>query len=228
MKYSIVCDEKKLEEFLDFLPTLTDDECFYFCLLARSKYSSIHIPSNDSQIKRFVVTKNENIYDKLRQLEIEQGLYKTKNKIIVPQEALALYVNSNPRSQSKALTSCMKRFIDIIDSKGKAYNIQNEALSAIKKSKSRTYVVDFDVDFNEDNCLSLEEVKQYLSSVINENAYKILITRGGCHILVYPEKVNQNFQKTWYLNLSSISDKSGDNMIPVAGCTQGGFIPYFD
>jgi hypothetical protein len=54
-------------------------------------------------------------------------------------------------------------------------------------------------------------------------------THGGFHLLVELGKLDKFFEKLWYKNLTSIAgcDVRGDNLLPVLGCTQGGFVPYF-
>ncbi len=52
-------------------------------------------------------------------------------------------------------------------------------------------------------------------------------TRGGCHILIDPAKVVSE-HKNWYPILSESLgevDQAGDLMLPIPGCTQGGFVP---
>jgi hypothetical protein len=56
-------------------------------------------------------------------------------------------------------------------------------------------------------------------------------TRGGMHIIIELSKVDKQYEKTWYKNITSIEgldSQSNHNLTPVVGCYQGGFIPYFD
>jgi hypothetical protein len=227
--YRIITDEVILKDFItDWLPELTSDETYYLCLFARSKYAKNedgsnkfpHIKTDKSQLKRFVSNKR-NMIDKIRQLECAVGSYKTKDGDDVPQESLALYITPNPRSQKRALFNLQRKLIDILDTSGSGYNVNQEAISAIQKSKSRTVFVDFDIDdFSPDHTYSV------VSNILTDDCFDILETRGGCHLLVKAE-IATRYNKMWYnlLTTNLKVDIKGDNMIPVPGTHQGGFTP---
>jgi len=232
--YTVITDEKLLSDFVNWLPKLKDNECYYLCLFARSKYAKNedgtnkfpHIKTDKAQLKRFVATRKDYIIDKIRQLEVKLGAYKTKDGDDIPQEALALYINVSPRNQQQAMFILMKKLIDIQESQGVNFNIHSEALSAIQKSgKNKKY---FDFDLDGDNME--EKVKQSLDyTKINKDALNFLKTRGGMHILVELNKIAPEFKNTWYNYMTSNFevDIKGDNMIPVPGTYQGGFTPHF-
>ena len=70
-------------------------------------------------------------------------------------------------------------------------------------------------------------------------------TRGGYHLLVEPQVANNNIRSFYNTGLSSVDkltinwfvqiqnhlkgliDNEGDQLLPVPGCCQGGFTPYF-
>ncbi|MCE3229079.1 MAG: hypothetical protein K0S32_3630 [Bacteroidetes bacterium] len=224
MNYRIIKDEQKLREFIDWLPELQKNEIYYVTLLARNKYlRNAGLSSDKAQLKRFTSTKDY-LFDKLKQLECEEGSYRQKGQPI-PQEALAVYINPNPRGLDKAAKSSLIRFAELITKEYSGYNPHQEVMSEIQTSCSRKIYFDLDFDHVDKNVV-LEEAAKH----INTDCIKILNTRGGFHMLIELSKLDKKFEKTWYQKLTSIAgcDIKGDNLVPVPGCTQGEFIPYFD
>lgn len=238
MNYEIIKDERKLDEFIKWLPELGEDECYYLCLFARSKYAKNedgsnkfpHIKTDKAQLKRITVHKKSLMKQKIEQMECAFGSYKTKDGDNIPQEALALYITPNPRSQRKAMFNLIKRIADIQIANATGYNIHAEAMSAIQKCKSRACFIDFDIDFPEDKKINLTELKPFIEENVGTKGVHYLRTRGGYHVLVEPSKIDKQFEKTWYKNMIKhpYVDIKGDAMIPVVGCTQGNFIPHFE
>lgn len=225
--YKIIQDIERLKRFVDWLPDLTLDESYYVCLFARKKYCPEvgWLKSDKSQLKR-VTCKKEYVINKLKQMECEVGSY-TQNNHPVPQEALVAYINPNPRSLEIAAKRSLCKLAELITKPYSGYNPHQEALSEIQKSCSRKIFIDFDYDVSADKVIKkIEEI----DNVINKEARHILKTKGGIHCLVEPSKVTKNKQ-SWYNHLSQLSGidngNKGDNMIPIPGCTQGGFVPYF-
>lgn len=238
MNYSIIKDEKLLDDFIKWLPELQEDECYYLCLFARSKYAKNedgsnkfpHIKTDKAQLKRITVHKKSLMKDKIKQMECAFGSYKTKDGDNIPQEALALYITPNPRSQRKAMFNLIKRIADIQIANATGYNIHAEAMSAIQKCKSRACFIDFDIDFPKDKEINLIELKLFIEENIGTKGVHYLRTRGGYHVLIEPFKIDKQFEKTWYKSIIKhpYVDIKGDAMIPVPGCTQGNFIPHFE
>jgi len=227
MNYDIIKDEKALKDFIDWLPELKFDEKYYACLFARNKYCKalVHIKTDKAQLKRFVSDK-ERLYNKISQLETKLGTYKQK-EIEVPVEALALYITPNPRNMLKATVNTMVKLAHSIRDQNVAMNPHQEALSEIQKAKSRTIFVDFDLDSKD---MSLNEIKSKVYGLTGESAdITFLESRGGYHIMIKPDSVEQQFKRSWYKQMSNQFDidQVGDLMIPVPGCSQGGFIPKF-
>lgn len=224
MNYQIVKDEPKLRDFIDWLPDLSKKETYYVTLLARSKYckGTQKLSSDKQQLKRFTSNK-ERLFEKIKQLECEYGAYKQQG-VDIPQDALALYINPNPRDLEKAAKASLIRFAELITKEYNGYNPHQEVMSEIQKTCGRK--VFFDLDFDH---VDYDTVMSRVRQIINVDCIKSLKTHGGFHLLVELAKIDSQFEKTWYKNITSIEgiDVRGDNMIPVAGCTQGDFVPYF-
>lgn len=227
MNYSIIKDEEKLRSFIDWLPELGQNETYYVALLARNKYiRDLGIGTFNSdkhQCKRFLSTKDR-LFEKIKQLECEEGSYVVKG-IQVPQEALALYITPNPRNFAKATQNSLVKFAEVIASGNyNNFNPMQEALSQVHKSLGKKHYLDLDFDG-----VSLVETNEKIKQFINVDAITYLITRGGFHALIHLASVDKKYEKTWYKNISTLTglDIKGDNMIPVPGCTQGNFVPFF-
>lgn len=230
MNYQIVKDEHLLKDFIKWLPELKPTEKYYMCLFARNKYCKelTHIKNDKAQLKRFVTDK-ERMFQKIKQLEIEEGWYLQKDTP-VPQKALALYITPNPRDMKKAAINTMVKLATSLRDQNDLMNVHQEAMSEIQKAKSRTCWIDFDIDFDKDNIFEGGFEGHFTTIIkrnLNSESYVCLKTRGGIHILVNPDKVEDAYKDTFYKNLKQIADQTGDNMIPVPGCTQGDFIPHF-
>lgn len=221
MNYQIITNEEELLSFINWLPDLEPDEKFYCALFARKKYHA-SIPSDKAQVKRFLAHKG-NLLDKIRQLECPVGSYKIGD-LVIPQEALAFYISPNPRDLRKATYSSIKKLVDLVYLQANGYNPHAEVLSEIQKSKSRTFVLDFDVDEKIDM-----DLLEHLKNRINPDSIKILQTRGGYHILVRPDLVYFDMRKTFFnlLKGNLNTDQTGDLLLPCPGCLQGGFTPKF-
>jgi hypothetical protein len=239
MNYELIIDEEELDKFIEWLPNLkkdnSDNEVFYMCLFARKKYfPNIISSSNDkTQLRRELVNKSS-IKRELRKWECKLGSYQLK-KDTVPQEALAVYITPNPRSMKHAMFNLTKDMVDFMSKSNIPHNLHQNAISAVQRSKSYTYVVDFDIDTKD---IDLESLKQILpqNSPAND-VWRIIETRGGYHIVVNPklvEKERQNqgkhlYEKQWYQIIKNVYnvDQAGDQMVPIVGTFQGGFVPKF-
>jgi hypothetical protein len=223
MNYKIIHNEARLQDFIAWLPALKKGEVYYVTLLARSKYCAPGVLKSDkAQLKRFTSEKDL-LLSKIKQLECAIGSYTTKGTPIPP-EALALYINPNPRSLLDATKASLIKFAQLITQDYTGYNPHQEVMSEIQKACARK--VYFDLDF--DN-VDLDTVLAEAGQHVNLDCLTVLKTRGGFHLLVELEKLEKRYTKSWYKGLTEISgcDIKGDNLVPVPGCIQGGFVPHF-
>jgi len=222
--YKIITNQNKLEEFITLLPECSNIEQYYITLLARKKYSP-DMKTGEIQLKRFT-SKKENIVDKIRQLECSVGSYKDKG-ISIPNEALALYITINPRDLRKASLNLIVTLAQKERDRQYHYNPQSLALTEIHSSQgSRVY---YDIDIDESDPVRLEQTIAKIKTFINEDCLSLLKTRGGIHCLVKLNAVSFDYRNTWFKNIKLLQnvDVCGDNLIPIPGCNQGGFTPYF-
>lgn len=220
MNYTIINDEQKLLDFIDWLPDLQSNEKFYCCLFARKKYCADQIRSNDkSQLKRFVTDKKR-LYGKIKQLEVAHGAYKLKD-MAAPQASLALYINPNPRDLEAASYDGIIKLTELLKNKRKDINPHSVLMNCIQQSAAKKVFLDFDVDTKD---FDFEQ----LSKVINPSCLEIVETRGGFHVLVRLKQLDPKFKKTFYKDIVALGvDQTGDQLLPVPGCTQGNYTPHF-
>lgn len=239
--HEIVRDREQLERFVEWLPDLKPNERYFLCLQARKKYMPELKSSDKTQLKRFTSTK-EMLITKIQQLECPVGCYTTKEGATIPDKGIALYITLNPRDMMKATQSGAKGLIDMMAKQftgtgQKDFNPHSEVLSYIHKSKGSTGYVHFDIDRptgdeQDENApksvLTTQEVYDKAVEIVGEEAVTVIETRGGCHLMVSPSKVVSE-TKNWYpvITKNIQCDQSGDLMVPVVGCNQGGFTPYF-
>lgn len=233
MNYKIITDKERLREFINWLPDLLDGEKYYCSLFARKKYAPQMVQSSDKvQLKRFLSNKKD-LFNKIQKLEVKKGTYILQDKI-VPQEALVLYINPNPRNLYKATMKATKKFMDLVFNQNKGYNPVVEVLSCIQQTPSRKIYHDFDIDtFNKSYDISY--LATALNNFIGKDSYKILETRGGFHILIEYSKIPESIKKSWFKVVNDMInryfpgdvDQNGDMMIPIPGTYQGDFTPKF-
>lgn len=221
--YKIITDRSALISFIDWLPDLGENERYYLSLFARKKYTPNLIKSNDkTQLKRFTSSK-ERMLTKIEQLEIPLNRWKLKD-ISAPQESLVLYIMPNPRCMKKATQAMGKKCWDL--NRSDNFNLHQEAMSCIQRSKSYTKYVHFDLDV-EHNTVDFNSILAKIG--VPYAAYHILQTRGGYHLLIDPRLVPKqagNWHKAIRDSFEGI-DQHGDQMMPVPGTIQGGFTPKF-
>lgn len=227
MNYTIIRDEKLFREFIDWLPDIEEGERYYVCLFARTKYCKdiVHVKSDKQQLKRFL-TKKKDMFEKVWQLEVPFGAY-TQKGVAMPQVALALYVTPNPRDMWKATHNGLVKMATCIRDNNVLTNPVQEMMSEVHKARSGTHWIDFDIDETEP--MMLEITINKIRQLVNDSAIMWLKSRGGMHCMVNPNKVEEQYKRTFWKAIASLPnmDQTGDNMIPVVGCTQGDFTPHF-
>jgi hypothetical protein len=227
--YQIIRDREQLDAFIRFLPDLQADEVFYVSLLARNKWiksTGITI-SSQVQLKRFQATK-QTLVNKLEQMEVAYGVYLDKGKPI-PEEALGVYITPNPRSLTQSNFTVMKELLTGVQT-GQILNPYQVSLSALQTncSKKVFFDLDIDIDHSKIDANRIQTLRQAI-----ELPATWIQTRGGFHCLIHLNEIPKLLASKWYQQVLSLKTEgiditmNGDNVIPLVGCTQGGFVPRF-
>lgn len=218
--YKIIGDEAALRAFIEWLPELLPSERYYLTLMARRKYCPI-LNMPDIIIKRIIGKKHE-LFDKIRQLEVPMGAYTAKDGATIAQEALALYININPRSLITTTKNATRELVTALcEGKLETTNPQSIVWSEMHKARGTKHFVDIDIDDPE---LKAEYVLSVALAHLHGDAVSVVKTRGGVHLVIETKKTQA---KDWFRKLREkfVFDVTGDNMIPVPGGYQGGFVP---
>lgn len=183
---------------------------------------------DDSQLSRFVATK-QTLKEKILRLHSPIGSYQ-RNGVNVPEQALALYIGLNPKSLPRANKNLLVEMARRCANGDMDFNPISLATSEIHTATTRKFFVDF--DFDDVPPHDIDGGYGYLSifqDILPKDSYKILISRGGFHLIVVLEKVKQ-LKTNWYVAISSLPRcdvRGSSTLTPVPGCAQGGFSPYF-
>lgn len=222
--YQIIKDPDALEDFVRWLPELLPHEIFYVALFARKKYcvDIKNIKTDKAQCKRFT-SETRRLIEKIRQLECPLDSYSIKGTTI-PQEALALYISVNPRDLKEATKNGLIKLATLITQGYQGYNPHQEIMSEIHRACSRKVWFDFDFDNVE-----VEPTIEQVARILNIDCVRVLKTHSGFHLLVNLKGIRKEFHRSWHQEMGKLEgiDVRGDNLIPVAGCVQGTFVPHF-
>lgn len=221
--YKVILDEAKLDKFINFLPDLEESEVFYICLFGRHKYCAEFPNTRDSGQLVRIISRKEDIKEKLKRTECTVGGY-SRNGIIAPQECISTYIGLNPRCLKKANQEILKDYANRFASNDINFNPISVCITQIHKSLGRKFFVDFDFD-NVESKDYIDKIK----NIIPENSFKILVTRGGFHLIVILDKV-KHLKTDWHPKIHKLGHcdvRGTQNLTPIPGCTQGNFCPYF-
>jgi hypothetical protein len=239
MNYKLIHNQDHLQNFINFLPDLKQNEGYFLILIARKKwYPESGIPSAH-KLKRETVSDKNKIIQIIRQWEVTEGAY-TSNGIPIDQRNLGVYMAFNPKNQYNACFELVNQCMSAIRSNKENINIKSMANDVIQGCNGSKNFIDVDVDIKEGE--DYLEIVKYIKSIVNEKYLTFVKTNGGFHCLInlcknHAEDFSVSFElsakfgKKWYQELQKHPFKSelnimSNDLIPVAGCNQGKFIPH--
>ncbi len=246
MNYKLIHNLEECQKFIDFLPALKHNEGYFLILIARKKWFPESDMPSSFKLKRECVNTKEKIIHIIRQWEVAEGCYRNEDKII-HQNNLGVYIGYNPKDHYEATFELAKKCLNVIKTKGMNVNVKSMANDIIQSSNGTKNFIDIDVDIKEGE--DYKEIKRFIEDIINPKYLTFVKTNGGFHCLISLKRISfvelasqygefdntkeQDFStsKDWYQRLQKHPFKSelnimSNDLMPVAGCNQGQFIPY--
>lgn len=234
--YSLILNEGRLDRFIkNDLKPLERNQAYFVAILARQKYSDIKLKQPSSNVSRFLVYDKDSLKSEIKRREIELGRYTDQAGTPIPETALAVYIHPNPRDTRRGAFSFSSKLFSLLaadDEPQESADLLRPTsllMTQIHKlaSKKKNYLI-FDIDcIDHSNDISMI----YIINQTTDNRAKILKTSGGFHVLIdYTDLDNRAWLKAkrkGLAELAKLSDQHGDIMIPIPGCRQGQFSPFF-
>lgn len=235
-------DRQEIEKFLSLL---SDDENvgFYIVMMYRGKYvqatdlrnwfPSSYILANDFVKKSKILAWIE----AYKHLGINKKLVR-KDQVydFIPIEGLCFYINPNPMKNINVIKNIAKNFVNygFTQPDTTKMNIMSEIASCISKTKTVSQFRHYDFDFvsdilkTEEKIEALSELEISLRNIV-EDAFCIIRTRGGFHVLIEYKYIPLDSVKTWFLEIQNmkipnikIDTKPGKELLlPIPGTPQG-------
>lgn len=221
--YKVVADPLELEKFIEYLPDTSAGEKYYVSLLTRGKYSyNIKDKNKNGVLQTFYNCTKENLENHIRRFEVPHGCYRYKGQPVDP-STLCVYMCVNPYSSKHLNKKVLSELARL--------NVHDELDTDLRKilassaSKATSFCNILTIDVDEKYCE--EQHGKIIHEVIGyRDAYKILLTRGGFHILVNmgDSKLTKNFMAILKTRIKC--DVTGESCLnPVPGCFQGDYVP---
>ena len=153
--------------------------------------------------------------NKIAQLETRIGTYLGHDDIPVPPEAMALYITPSPRDFRKVAFRVIQVFAEKLE-KAQYLNPRQEVMNQLQTTPVTDAFHVFDIDSKN------PELYERCLAIVGGKCH-VIETRGGYHLILKPKEITQD--RDWYPQLKALADVTGDALVPVPGCYQGGYIP---
>lgn len=226
MNYKLIHDRAELQKFVNFLPELNPNEGYFIILIARRKWNpDADIPSA-LKLRRETVQKDK-IIQTIEHWECRLGTY-TNRGVEINNDNLGVYIGFNPKNQYQACFELINQCLENIKSNKQNINIKSMANDVIQGSNGTKNFIDVDVDLKDGE--SLQDIIPFIESIIHPDSLTYIKTSGGFHCLVNLSDMKGN--STWYQRIKAHTFKSdlnimSNDLVPIVGCNQGKYVPYF-
>lgn len=223
MRYHIIRDLDSLNEFVSSLPELYFGEKYFIRLITRSKY--VDSVKTDKDLRSILVDR-DGIVNGIQQLECDIGLYDG-----LGDDEIGIYMSPNPRDMELVVRNVLLRFSKIIVGGYRGEDVNNVITQVIRGSCKRQRQMYYDLDFDIKGGCSVDLIVDQVGRLINRECLRVLHTKMGIHFIVELGRVDNISYPNWLGDISKLScfdsQCMSDNNIPIVGCSQFGFVPYF-
>lgn len=238
MSYKIINNELALKQYISLLPELKTNEVYYFCLMARNKYSD-KLDIKDSLVLARNFAKNKSdIFNKILKMEVPDGVYDYEGQPI-PNEMMVLYIKPNPRDLILTNLYTQKELVNeqiklYRDNQYKTIDPNKLTLNSMQEAYGTKHILDIDFDVkNEKNFTLIFLLELIISHKLLPFVRSIIKTRGGYHVQFDTDSMTETMRKRWVGEL--LKENKGnedlkieivnDCFLPLTGTTHGGFTP---
>lgn len=238
----LIQSKEQFNQFVqNVVPGLAPEEVYFLSLSARNKYLTAE------ERERFGLGRTEmfgrvigygDFNYTFAKLEAVLTYKRTKNGHEIPEKALVVYMNINPSNSVKAAaafsavvnkvqTEMLNSYLNgSSPNSGQLLKADRLLMNEFQKATGTRHYLDIDVDAPFEFTL---EITQKLHEA--EVAHHLIKTRGGHHVLVYRESLNDS-KYPLHKTVTELHTKAaqfggevlfnGNAMIPVPGTLQGG------
>lgn len=233
-------DREQFDRFVEILPDLGSDEVYFISLSARKKYLDEeervrYDLGRTEMFARQVARSKEQLYHVARKLRGILDNRTTRTGYPMPKHAVVVYANINPTSTVKATNKFVK---DINKAREQVMNATLKGnvpdfgafryadrtfMNCLQKSTGNRHFLDIDVDTKDQSIL--DELLESIQSL----EYYVVDTKGGYHVLVVRESLNNSGVRLHEVvqRLDGKVDTEvcfSSQMVPTPGTFQAGYL----
>lgn len=243
--YKLIYDANLVAKHAEMFLNDNNNNVYFVALFSRRKYGDISTATQVLQ-QNVITEPNNQLLNTIKRYEVQVECYTDKiTRKPIPNDALVIYLNINPRSMLKASTNFSNHITHLFAETITNNNSNNNSQFKHLLSKFRSFIhasqisqppyIELDIDTKDRAWL--QKMKERVLQPITQYIVCIIETRGGYHIVLNNRTITKQIKSQLYMNIHR--DKSfeftengvvkkyielhSDPSPPVPGTIQGGF-----